>query len=81
VGQANRDDLEQNMPGIADLVENSVVGMQRFTPDGTILWVNQAELDLLGYTREEYPGRPVSDFHVDPTVIEDRLKQLNGGKN
>jgi PAS domain S-box-containing protein len=35
-------------------------------PDGRILKANQAELDLLGYAREDYLGRNIADFHVDP---------------
>ena len=44
--------------------------------DGTILWVNQAELDLLGYTREEYVGHHIEEFHADQDVIRDILTRL-----
>lgn len=75
-------DLEQkHMPGIADLVENSVVGIHRLALDGTILWANQAQLDLLGYTGEEYMGHPISEFHDDPALMETRLSQLISGIN
>ena len=48
--------------------------------DGSILRVNQAELDLLGYTREEYVGRHIADFHADPPVIQDILARLTRGE-
>ena len=40
---------------------------------------NQAQLDLLGYTRDEYVGRHVSRFHVDRDVIDDVLARLFRG--
>jgi len=60
-----------------DFLENGVVGLHRVGPDGTILWANRAELELLGYSREEYFGRPVADFHADPETIEDILRRLS----
>jgi len=44
------------------------------------LRVNQAELDLLGYTREEYVGHHIGEFHADQNVIEDILRLLQAGK-
>ena len=48
--------------------------------DGRILWANQTELDLLGYTAEEYIGHHISEFHVDAPVIEDILHRLSRGE-
>src|SRR3546814_18746641 len=48
--------------------------------DGTILRANQAELDLLGYTREEYVGRHIAEFHADRAAIEDILARLSRGE-
>ena len=44
--------------------------------DGTILWTNRAELELLGYAAEEYVGRNIVEFHVDRPVIDDILRRL-----
>ena len=66
-------------PGVEELrdfFENAVDGMHWVGPDGTILWANRAELELLGYRREEYLGRPIAEFHVDPPVIDDILARL-----
>src|SRR5262249_29215455 len=43
---------------------------------GTILWANQAELELLGYSHEEYVGRHIADFHADRGVVEALLDRL-----
>ena len=49
-------------------------------PDGIIMRVNQAELDMLGYTRDEYVGRHIAEFRVDLNVIEDILTRLDAGE-
>jgi PAS domain S-box-containing protein len=47
------------------------IGLHRLSAAGIILWVNQAELDLLGYRSEEYVGHHVAEFHADPQTIGD----------
>ena len=49
-------------------------------PDGIILRVNEAELRLLGYTRDEYLGRHIAEFHADQHVIADILRRLHAGE-
>jgi PAS domain S-box-containing protein len=61
---------------LTDFLENSAVGLHWVGPDGTILWANKAELELLGYTREEYIGHHIAEFHADSEVIEDILGRL-----
>jgi len=65
---------------LADFFENAALGLQWIGPDGTVLRVNQTELDLLGYTREEYVGRHVADFHVDRDAVTDILARLGSGE-
>ena len=70
------EELQRRTEELTDFFENATVGLHWVGPDGTIVWANQAELDLLGYTRSEYIGRNISEFHVDPEVIEDILCRL-----
>lgn len=65
---------------LQDFVDNAPVGLHWVGPDGTILWVNQAELDMLGYGREEYVGRHIAEFHADRDVIEDILIRMSTGE-
>jgi len=65
---------------LADFFESAVEGLHRVGPDGTILWANKAELDLLGYAADEYVGRHVAEFHVDRPVIDDMLARLARGE-
>jgi PAS domain S-box-containing protein len=72
--------LRRSERELADFFENASVGLHWVGPDGRILRVNQTELNLLGYTREEYVGRHIAEFHVDQPIVEDILKRLAGGE-
>jgi PAS domain S-box-containing protein len=61
---------------LTDFIENSAVGLHWVGPDGIILWANKAELELLGYTRDEYIGHHIAEFHADSGVIQDILGRL-----
>ena len=61
-----------------DFFENAVVGLHSVDASGRILWANQAELELLGYTREEYVGHHITEFHADRATIDDILFRLTG---
>lgn len=66
---------------LAEFFENANVGLHWVGPDGIILRANQAELDLLGYSREEYVGRHIAEFHVDQPVIDTILACLTAGES
>ena len=65
---------------LADFFDNAPIGLHWVGPDGTILRVNQCELDILGYSYEEYVGRNIRDFHCDQEVIGDILNRLTAGE-
>jgi PAS domain S-box-containing protein len=71
--------LERSERELADFFDNASVALHWVGPDGIILRANQAELDLLGFAREEYVGRHISAFHVDRDVIDAALVQLFRG--
>ena len=78
--KAAEDELRRSEQELADFFENATVGLHWVGPDGIILRANRAELDMLGYSREEYVGRPIADFHADEGVICDILKRLQAGE-
>jgi PAS domain S-box-containing protein len=59
-----------------DFVENASVGMHWVDADGIIVWANRTEMDMLGFTREEYIGRHVAEFHVSQPLIANILQRL-----
>jgi PAS domain S-box-containing protein len=65
---------------LTDFFEAATVSLHWVGEDGTILRANQAELDLLGYERDEYVGHHISEFHVDRPVIDDVLRRLLAGE-
>ena len=73
-------ELLRRQEDLRDFVDNAPVGLHWVGEDGRVIWVNQAELDMLGYTREEYVGRHISEFHADSDVIEDILGRLAAGE-
>ncbi|HEY3701802.1 MAG TPA: ATP-binding protein, partial [Acidimicrobiales bacterium] len=78
--KAVEDELRRREQELADFFDNATVGLHWVGPDGIVLRANQAELDMLGYGREEYVGRPIADFHADQDVIRDILRRLNSGE-
>ena len=65
---------------LRDFVENAVEGLHSADANGVILWANQAELDLYGYGRADYCGRPEAAFHVDPSAILEMERRLARGE-
>lgn len=71
---------ERTRRELEDFFDNATVPLHWAGPDGVITRVNQAELDLLGYAREEYVGHHVAEFHGDPDVARSLLARLAGGE-
>src|SRR5262245_21869927 len=65
---------------LQDFVENASVPLHCVGPEGTILWANRAELELMGYGRDEYLGRSIADFHVDRAAAERLLARLRNSE-
>ena len=72
--------LDRGQRELAEFFGSKSVGLHSVGPDGTILWASQAELDLLGYGKEEYVGQNIVQFHVDQAVIVDILTRLKLGE-
>lgn len=72
--------LRRQEQELSDFFESATIGLHWVSGDGTILRVNRAELDLLGYARDEYVGRNIAEFHTDKETIEDILRRLNAGE-
>jgi PAS domain S-box-containing protein len=64
----------------AEFLDDAPVAIHRIDAAGTIVWANRAELDLLGYSADEYIGRPLAAFGVDRDVIAGLLDRLRRGE-
>ena len=66
---------------LSDFVEQANVALHWVGSDGTILWANAAELALLGYSKDEYIGRNIKEFHADDGTIADILARLKANES
>ncbi|MCW3097303.1 MAG: putative signal transduction histidine kinase [Chthonomonadaceae bacterium] len=68
--------LRRSQQELDDFFENGAVGLHWMDPNGAILRANQALLEMLGYTREEYIGHHFAEFHVIPEALHDIFRRL-----
>ena len=76
----SHDGLRRSESNLRDFVDNAAIGLNWVGPDGEILWANQTELDMLGYTHDEYIGQNIIEFHDDKRAIADILARLLNGE-
>jgi PAS domain S-box-containing protein len=69
-------ELRQSEQELADFFSESPLGLLWVAPEGNILRVNQAELELLGRASDEVLGRQIAEFHVEPEVALDVLERV-----
>ncbi|TVP99669.1 MAG: PAS domain S-box protein [Planctomycetaceae bacterium] len=75
--------VEEKLMQLADIIhfaDHVSVPSHWVDPAGKILWANQAELDFLGYTDQEYIGQPMDRFHADQQAIDEILDRLVRGE-
>ncbi|HVT97069.1 MAG TPA: PAS domain S-box protein [Acidobacteriaceae bacterium] len=63
-------------PELLPFLEDAVLGMHWMALDGTILWANRSELELLGYDAQEFTGRNFVDFAETPETMRGVLQRL-----
>lgn len=73
-------ELQARVEELSDFFENASIPLHWVDENGIILWANKAELDALGFTYDEYVGRPIAEFHADSDVINDILTRLTGNE-
>ncbi|MES2354783.1 MAG: ATP-binding protein [Pseudomonadota bacterium] len=73
-------DRKQPEVQLATIVEHIPICLSCIGIDGRLIWANQAELDLLGYSYEEYIGHHLSEFYVDSKINEEILSHIFHGE-
>jgi two-component system, OmpR family, sensor histidine kinase VicK len=69
-------ELELQVEDLTDFIESASIPLHWVNGSGVIIWANQAELDLLGYAKDEYIGKHISNFHANKSVCNDILTRL-----
>ncbi len=72
--------LAEREMDLTDFLENAVVGLHKVDANGIVTWANRAELEMLGYARHEYIGRPAGDFVVEPEQAATLLARVTAGQ-
>jgi PAS domain S-box-containing protein len=62
---------------LEDLFDNAIIAVHLVSADGTILRVNAKELQMLGYSLDEFIGQNISEFHADQAAVNDMLERLS----
>ncbi len=75
------EELVKSQRSLEDFFENATVGLHWLSPEGIILRANRTELEMLGYTADEYLGHSIAEFHEDKEVIVDILSRLAAGES
>jgi PAS domain S-box-containing protein len=73
--------LRRNAAQLTTILDTAAVGLSRVDPEGVILWANDAELEMLGYSRDRYVGHHVGEFHADAEEVADVLACLRRREN
>lgn len=71
--------LRRSERNLSDFFDNASIGLHWVGPDGLIIKANKTELDLFGYSSEEYLGHHIAEFHVDQTSIQNIMQCLTRG--
>jgi PAS domain S-box-containing protein len=65
---------------LREFIDHAPVGLRFLSREGRILWANQAELDLVGCSEQEYVGRHIGEFLVEPGAAAELLGRLVSGE-
>jgi PAS domain S-box-containing protein len=51
----------------AAAAEHAPGGLQQVDSEGVIVWANRAELEMIGWSHDEYIGKNAAEFYADPS--------------
>lgn len=72
-----KSNMERKLMELQDYVDNAAIGLHWVDNNGMIKWANKAELQMLGYSKEEYIDHHISEFHIHQEKISDILQRLS----
>ncbi len=55
--QKENEEFKKRCGYLTDFVENGSIPLRWIDAKGVVIWANKAELNLLGYSKEEYVGK------------------------
>lgn len=73
-------ELRTKTEQLSGILENAALGLYWVDEEGIILWANGALLRMLGYSQEEFVGRPLREFYTGENVMDDILASHRNGR-
>ena len=65
---------------LLDFFQNAPIALHWLSGTGHVLWANNAELESLGYTKEEYIGHHIMEFCPDEEIALNKVfNELSAG--
>jgi len=65
---------------LIDFFQNAPIALHWLSGNGNVMWANKTEMNVLGYTEEEYIGQPIMKFCPDEEeLVLEIFKQLGSG--
>ena len=65
---------------LSEFLEGAPHAIHSVDANGVILWANRYELEMLGYSADEYIGRSIDDFYVDRNLARSLVRRLAEGE-
>lgn len=78
--RAENNRWKEKVTELSDALEKATLPIHWIDDNGIILWANAAELDLMGYSKEEYIGSSILDYYGDKNRILDILVSLKSSE-
>jgi len=69
-------ELQRKQQELQHYVDSATIGLHWVDAEGKITWANKAELDMLGYSANEYIGHHISEFHCSKKTVDHVLTRL-----
>jgi len=66
---------------LQDFLNKAPIALHSVSEEGKFLWVNDRELELLGYSREELIGESILNFTLDHKSLLSVFDRLKNGEN
>jgi|LauGreDrversion2_3_1035106.scaffolds.fasta_scaffold353961_1 hypothetical protein len=62
---------------LLDFLNKAPIAMHWLSGTGHVLWANETEMNVLGYTAEEYIGKPIMNFCPGETLDQRNEENIN----
>jgi PAS domain S-box-containing protein len=72
----NEEEIRQQQQDLSEFLEYAPVGIHWIDSNGKIILANKANLNMLGYMREEYVGQNIGNFYADRDDLDYIFKRL-----